>query len=260
MLKLFKQGDFEFVREGAGEPMILLHGLFGALSNWQSVVNYFADKGFEVFIPLLPIYEGDFRVKTTVESLADHVKKFTEELNLTNLHLVGNSLGGHIALIYTLKYQNQVKTITLTGSSGLFEAGMGSSFPKRKSREFIRERVEFTFYDPKTATLELVNEVFGIINNRIKALRVIKIAKNAQRTNLANELHKIKVPTCLIWGLNDNITPPYVAHEFHKLIPNSKLYFIDKCGHAPMMEQPEKFNNRLEQFLSLYNTHRELQL
>ena len=253
MLKLYKQGDFEFIREGKGEPMVLLHGLFGALSNWQSVVNYFSKKGFEVFIPLLPIYKGNFAVETTVESFADFVKDFADELKLNNLHLVGNSLGGHVALIFALKYQQQVKTITLTGSSGLFEAGMGSSFPKRKSKEFIRERVEFTFYDPKTATLELVNEVFDIINSRIKALRVIRIAKNAQRTNLANELHKIKVPVCLIWGLNDNITPPYVAHEFHKLLPNSKLFFIDKCGHAPMMERPEIFNKILEKFLSYHN-------
>ncbi len=252
MLKLHKEKGFEFVREGDGEPMVLLHGLFGALSNWKDIIKFFAPGGYSVYIPLLPIYQGDFKVGTNVEALADFVKDFTDALDLQKIHVVGNSLGGHIALIYALKYPENVETMCLTGSSGLFEAGMGSSFPKRQNREFIRQRVEFTFYSPETATEELVDEVFDIVNTREKAIRVIRIAKNAQRTNLADDLHKIKTPTCLIWGLNDNITPAYVAHEFHRLLPNSKLFFIDKCGHAPMMEHPDIFNSYLEQFLSEY--------
>jgi pimeloyl-ACP methyl ester carboxylesterase len=53
----------------------------------------------------------------------------------------------------------------------------------------------------------------------------------------------------LIWGKNDTVTPPFVAEEFHKLIPNSQLHFIDKCGHAPMMEVPGEFNDLLFTFL-----------
>jgi pimeloyl-ACP methyl ester carboxylesterase len=126
---------------------------------------------------------------------------------------------------------------------------MGGSYPKRGSYEYIQERVAYTFYDPKTATKELVDEVFETTKSIPKALRIVAIAKSAQRHNMADDIPNIKVPTLLIWGLNDTITPPYVGHEFDRLIPNTTLRFIDKCCHAPMMERPEEFNEILEKFL-----------
>lgn len=137
----------------------------------------------------------------------------------------------------------------LTGSSGLYENAMSDSFPKRGNYDFIKEKTEYTFYDPKTATKELVDEVFNTVTNREKALRVVSVAKSAIRNNLADQLHKIEVPTLLVWGLQDRITPIEVAKDFNSLIPNSELHFIDKCGHAPMMEKPDEFNAILEQFL-----------
>jgi pimeloyl-ACP methyl ester carboxylesterase len=99
------------------------------------------------------------------------------------------------------------------------------------------------------ATKELVDEVFEITNSRIKVIKIIALAKSAIRNNLGEELSQIKQPTCLIWGKNDTVTPPFVGEEFKKLIPNSELHFIDKCGHAPMMEVPKEFNIILEKFL-----------
>mgnify|MGYP000703356712 FL=1 len=98
----------------------------------------------------------------------------------------------------------------------------------------------------------MVDEVFEITNSRIKVIKIIALAKSAIRNNLGEELGQIKVPTLLIWGKNDNVTPPFVAEEFHKLIPNSELAFIDKCGHAPMMEVPNEFNDILEKFLKAH--------
>jgi pimeloyl-ACP methyl ester carboxylesterase len=239
--------NFQYIDEGKGEVLLLLHGLFGALSNWEHVVNEFS-KDFRVIIPLMPIYSMPRR-KASVDGLVDYIEMFVKEMHLKNLILLGNSLGGHVGLVYTLKFQENVKRLVLTGSSGLFENSMGGSFPKRGNQKYIKERVQYTFYDPKTATDELVNEVFEITNSIPKCLNIVAIAKAAQRHNLAGELHKIKVPTLLIWGLNDTITPPIVAHEFHKLIPNSQLAFIDKCCHAPMMERPEKFMSILSKFL-----------
>lgn len=113
----------------------------------------------------------------------------------------------------------------------------------------MRKKVELTFYDPKIATKELVDEVYNIVNNRLKALKIIALAKSAIRHNLGEELREITVPTCLIWGKNDTITPPMVAEEFRSLIPNAELHWIDKCGHAPMMEVPDEFNQILAGFL-----------
>ena len=111
------------------------------------------------------------------------------------------------------------------------------------------KKTELTFYDPAIATKELVDEVFEITRNRLKVIKIIALAKSAIRNNLGEELNSIQQPTLLVWGQNDTITPPFVAREFNRLIPNSELYFIDKCGHAPMMEQPAEFNVILEKFL-----------
>jgi len=241
-------GKFRFVEEGEGEPLILLHGLFGALSNFKDLVDYFK-RTHNVIIPMLPLYDLDL-LHTTVAGLAKHVAKFIDVKGLENVHLLGNSLGGHVGLVYTLKRQELVKTITLTGSSGLFENGMGETYPKRGDYEYIRKKTELTFYDPKTASKELVDEVYSIVNNRLKALKIIALARSAIKHNLGDELKDIKVPVCLIWGKNDTITPPMVAEEFQTLLPNSELHWIDKCGHAPMMEVPQEFNKILDDFLS----------
>ena len=242
---------FRFLEEGEGEPLVLLHGLFGALSNFENLVEYFRQHN-KVIVPILPLFELDI-LHSTVGGLAKFVHKFLEARDYKNVNLLGNSLGGHVALVHVLKHPERIKSLILTGSSGLFENGMGDSYPKRGDYEYIKAKTELTFYDPKTATKDLVDEVYGIVNNRIKAIKIISLAKSAIRNNLGEELNQIKQPTLLVWGNNDNITPPFVAREFNKLIPNSELHFIDKCGHAPMMEVPDEFNIILHKFLKKLN-------
>jgi len=244
-----KQLDkFKYLEEGEGEPLVLLHGLFGALSNFEHLVNYFSPN-YKVIVPLLPLFELDI-FHTTVSGLEKHVQKFIELKGYDNIHLLGNSLGGHVALMHVLKHPERIKSLILTGSSGLFENGMGDSYPKRGDYEFIKRKTQVTFYDPEMATKELVDEVFEITNNRLTVIKIIALAKSAIRSNLGEELNQIKQPTLLIWGNNDTITPPFVGKEFNRLILNSELYFIDKCGHAPMMEVPDEFNEILNRFLT----------
>ncbi len=242
-----EDGKYKFIEEGEGEVLMLLHGLFGALSNFKDLIEHFK-KTHKVVVPMLPLLDLDL-LHTSVGGLQKFLNKFIEHRKYDNIHLMGNSLGGHVALVHTLKKPEKIKTLILTGSSGLFENGMGDSYPKRGDKEYIRNKTALTFYNPALATDELVNEVFEITNNRLKVIKIIALAKSAIRNNLGEELSQIKQPTCLIWGNNDTITPPFVGEEFHKLIPNSELSFIDKCGHAPMMEVPVEFNQILEEFL-----------
>jgi 2-hydroxy-6-oxonona-2,4-dienedioate hydrolase len=197
----------------------------------------------------LPIVEMPLQ-NATLSGLTRYVKKFVEFKQLKNISVLGNSLGGHITLMYALDNINNVKSIILTGSSGLYEKSMGETFPRRGDYDFIKERTQYTFYDPKMATKELVDEVFEIVNNRSKAIRVISTAKSAIRNNLGKKLGKLTMPSLLIWGKEDKITPPFVGEEFHKLLPNSELHLMDRCGHAPMMERPEEFNIILNDFLA----------
>lgn len=246
-----KQVDkFRFIEEGEGEILLLLHGLFGAMSNFEHLIGYFS-KNFKVVVPILPLFDLDI-FHTSVGGLEKYVQKFIETRGYQHIHLLGNSLGGHVALVHVLKHPEHIKTLILTGSSGLFENGMGDSYPKRGDYEYIKKKTQLTFFDPAVATKELVDEVFEITNNRLKVIKIIALAKSAIRNNLGEELNQIKQPTLLIWGNNDTITPPFVGKEFNKLIPNSELHFIDKCGHAPMMEVPGEFNVILDGFLKKY--------
>lgn len=242
------EGGFEYVEVGNGPVMLVLHGLFGALSNFKDVLNKFK-ANYRVVIPIMPLYTLPV-LKTNVKNLAEHIHEFIQFKGFEKVNLLGNSLGGHVALVYASQHPEMVQSLTLTGSSGLYENSMGSSYPRKGNIDYVRERVEYTFYDPKTATDELVNECFAIVNDRMKTLKILSLAKSAIRHNMAEEIPKMHMPTCLIWGKQDNITPPEVGEEFHKLMPNSELFLLDKCGHAAMMEQPEEFNSIYDQWLS----------
>ena len=243
-----QDAKFKFIEEGNGETLMLLHGLFGALSNFQDLIEHFK-KSNQVVVPILPLLDL-YLLHTSVGGLQKFLQRFIEHRNYNRIHLMGNSLGGHVALVHILKNPERIQSLVLTGSSGLFENGMGDTYPKRGDKEYIRNKTALTFYDPRLATEELVNEVFEITNNRLKVIKIIALAKSAIRNNLGDELTEIKQPTCLIWGNNDTITPPFVGKEFNRLIPNSELHFIDKCGHAPMMEVPDEFNRILDGFLA----------
>jgi pimeloyl-ACP methyl ester carboxylesterase len=246
-LEIKQEQEFKYIEAGQGKVLLLLHGLFGALSNWESVLSYFSTH-YRVVIPILPIYEIPIK-QANLEGLTDFIQNFVQFKQLDSFTLIGNSLGGHLALLYTLANPHQVQKLVLTASSGLYEDTMGGSFIKRGNYEYIAERVAYTFYDPQIISKDYIDEIYQVTNDLSKAIRVVSIAKSAQRHNLSNKLPHIDTPTLLIWGLNDTITPPSVAHEFNALLPHSQLRFIDKCCHAPMMEHPAKFNEILHEFL-----------
>ena len=239
--KIFSKKNFRYVDEGKGTTIILLHGLMGSLSNFKACIEELPKKGFRIIMPLLPIYELPL-LKTSAGELSNFLNKFVSELNLTNFFLLGNSLGGHVGLIYSINFQEKLKGLILTGSSGLYENAIGGSFPKRGDYNYIKTKTEEVFYNPKCAEKSLVDEVYETVNDRKKLIKILAMAKSAIRHNMKKELPKITIPTCIIWGENDKVTPPEVANEFHNLISSSQLFWVKKCGHAAMMEHPEIFN------------------
>lgn len=245
---LKKEGKFTYAEAGEGRPLIILHGLMGALSNFDDTFNHFSKKGYKVLIPELPLYTLPI-IKTNVKNLAKFLHKFIEHKELKDVVLLGNSLGGHIALYYLKHYPEDVKALVLTGSSGLYENSMGNNYPRRGDKEFVRKKAQEVFYDKSIATNELVDQIYDLINDRNTLIKTLAIAKSAVRHNMAKDLPNMEQPTCLIWGKNDTVTPPEVAEDFNKLLPNSDLFWIDKCGHAAMMEHPEEFNELLESWL-----------
>lgn len=245
---LKKEKKYSYIEAGEGTPIIVLHGLMGGLSNFNEVISHFSQKGYKVLVPELPIYTMSL-LKTNVKSFAKYLHDFIEHKGYEEVILLGNSLGGHIGLYHTKQYPKKVKALIITGSSGLYESAMGGSYPKRSDYEVIKKKAQDVFYDPAVATKEIVDEVYETVNDRNKLIKTLAIAKSAIRHNMAKDLPKMTLPTCIIWGTNDSVTPPEVAVEFDSLLPDSELFWIDKCGHAAMMEHPEEFNQILDAWL-----------
>lgn len=243
-----EEGSFRYLEtEGEGDVLLLLHGLFGALSNFEGIISHFA-KSHRVVVPMLPIFELPIR-QVSVSGLVDHVSEFVKFKGYDQVNVLGNSLGGHISILFALDNPSKTNSIILTGSSGLFENSLGSTFPKRGDYDFIKKKTQDIFYDPAVATKELIDEVYDIVNDRNKAIRIVATAKSAVRHNLSDKLHLIKAPTLLVWGDQDSVTPLFVGEKFNELIENSRLVIIEKSGHAPMMERKEQFNAVLGDFL-----------
>lgn len=250
MNQIVQDADFRYVEAGEGQPIIILHGLMGGLSNFEGVLDYFPPKGYKVIIPELPVYTLPV-LKTSVKSLSEFLHDFIIHKGLKEVILLGNSLGGHVGLLYTKNHPEYVKGLVLTGSSGLYENNMGDGYPKRGDYDYIKKKSEDVFYDPKIATKEIVDEVYESVNDRNKLVRTLALAKSAIRHNMSKELPKMNTPTAIIWGAEDRVTPPNVAEEFNELLPDSNLYWIKKCGHAPMMEHPDQFNQILKNWFDL---------
>ena len=247
--RIIKEGKFRYIEIGEGTPIIILHGLMGGLSNFQGVSEHFPEKGYKILIPELPIYEKPLP-KTNVKHFAKFLEKFIKFKGLSDVILLGNSLGGHIGLLHTKLYPETVKALVITGSSGLYESAMGDGYPRRGDYEFIKKKAQEVFYDPAVATKEIVDEVFATVNDRVKLIKTLAIAKSAIRHNMSKDLAKMQTPTCIIWGEDDTVTPPDVAELFDELLPDSDLFWIKKCGHAPMMEHPDEFNQVLDSWLT----------
>lgn len=249
-LKVTSSGAYNYVDEGPvdGPPVILLHGMLGEIENWERAAVYLASNGYRVFIPLLPVYDLPIR-ETSVSGLVRYVRGFVDTLGLANVVVAGNSLGGHVALLYTLVYPADVGALVLSGASGIYELELGSSTPRRRDRNFIRERAALTFHDPVHATDEIVDSMYDLLGDRSRVARLIKMARSAKEETVTDRLSQIAQPTLLVWGMNDRITPPDVAHQFKSHMPAAELEFLDECGHAPMVEHPGDFNRLMLGFL-----------
>lgn len=245
-----KHDGYEYLESGGNSdsyPLVLLHGLMGALSNFHGIIDHFSEKR-NVVVPLLPIFTIPLK-DLDLDGLVDYIDRFVKYKNYEKVVIMGNSLGGHLCQLYALKRPELVHKMILTGSSGLFENAMGNSFPKRGSKDYIRKKTEMVFFDPAVATDELVDEVYDTVSDLGKCIRIVKTAKSAVRHNLEDRLHEIKTDTLLVWGRQDEVTPLWVGEKFNELLPNSELVIFENCGHAPMMEHPKEFNQHLDRFL-----------
>lgn len=252
-LKQESEPEFKTVEMGTkGPEMVLLHGLFGALSNWDTVQPLMARyaKPIALSFPLLTAHRSEVKVK----SLALYTEYFLRTRKIHPTTLCGNSLGGHVALRLYLAAPELVDCLVLTATSGLYEHSV-DALPVRPGREFVLEHMGKVFHNEKFVTEEAVSEIVNILSERTNVLNLIHAARSAKKDNLKDVLCQVKAPTLLLWGEDDHVTTMEVAEMFHKLIPNSTLVTVKKCGHAPMIEHPEWFSEEVEKFLRKHSRH-----
>ena len=248
-----QEPTFKTVEMGTkGPEMVLIHGLFGALSNWDTVQPLMAEysKPIALSLPLLNAHRSEVKVK----ALALYTEYLIRNRGFAPVTLCGNSLGGHVALRLCLAAPQLVDCLILTATSGLYEHSV-DSLPIRPGKEFVEEHMSKVFFNQEFVTPEAVNEIVTILEDRTRVLNLIHAARSAKKDNLKDLLGQIKVPTLLLWGEDDQVTTMEVAEMFHKLIPNSQLVTIKKCGHAPMIEHPEWFSEEVRMFLEKHSRH-----
>lgn len=242
-----------YLEIGSGPvPVVLLHGLFGSPENWRSIMDDLAEH-YRFLALQLPIDHNGRRCHKqfrSLDQLTDHVEHFFDALGLRHAVLCGNSLGGQVALDFCLRRPECVDRLIITGSAGLFERNLSGGRALQLGHSLIREQACEIFYDPIHVTEELVDTLYHTLSDRSYRRFLVRVAKATRDRHMRDELAKVGVPTWIIWGRNDTITPPFVAEQFCAGIRNARLAFIDECGHAPPIEQPKEFARLLHSFLA----------
>jgi pimeloyl-ACP methyl ester carboxylesterase len=225
------------------------------MDHWDAQLEALGDVCRPIALAL-PIFDRALE-RASIEALAAHVAGFLDALGIPQAVVGGNSLGGHVALEMALRYPDRVSGLALTGSSGLFERGYTRGVPHRPTREYVRARMQEVVFDPALVTDAWVEAVRAVVTERATALRVVRFAQAAKRHSLEDRLSEVRAPALLVWGRDDRITPPEVAHRFARLLPDVELHVLPACGHAPMLERPEAFNAVVANWLEGTRSRRE---
>ncbi len=240
---------FRLMRGGGGAPLLVLHGASGA--NWLPFMDRLAQK-FDVIAPENPGF-GESETPDWLDNIHDlayfHLDLLTE-LKLRGVHLVGLSLGGWIAAEMAVRSTERLASLTLAGAAGLHVPGVAQMDAFLLTEE---QRLRNFFYDQSKAE-ELLGRVIRpeledtVLKNRATVAKLTWQPRSYD-PHLAKWLHRIDVPTLLIWGDHDRMFPKEHAESFRQAIPGAKAVIVPQCGHVPQIEKPDVFAAEIEAFL-----------
>lgn len=239
-----------FARGGKGVPLIYLHGTDG-LAEWPAILDTLSQR-FEVIAPDHPGF-GTSEIPAWIDDISDVAYLYLdaiEALGLSTVHVVGQSLGGWIALEMAVRSTTRLRSLTLISAAGIHVKGVP------KADIFMidpEEQARLAYADPRlgeaAATRAAADKYQDVaILNRIASAR-FGWQPRFFNPRLARWLHRVNVPTHVIWGEGDRIIPPAYADAFHHLIPGSTLTMIANAGHLPHIERAGAVAEAMQTFL-----------
>jgi pimeloyl-ACP methyl ester carboxylesterase len=243
--------NIRLMRGGSGPPLLVLHGSSGA-GAWLPFMRLLAKK-FDMIVPEHPGFgESDMPDwLDTIHDLAYFYLDVLDSLELDALHLVGVSLGGWIAAELAIRNTRRLRSLTLVGAAGLHVPGIAQIDPFLLTDE---QRIRAFFHDQSVAD-ETVQRLLRpeledvTMKNRIATAK-LSWQPRGYDPHLAKWLHRIDVPTLLVWGADDRLFPQEHAFAYQQLIPGSKAVIVPECGHMPHIEKPAVFVAQLERFIA----------
>lgn len=241
--------DIRIDRAGSGAPIVILNGLLGLNEHWFPLLPTLAKRN-QVFLIQPPLLEMK-GPGCTVDGVTRLIAGVLETLIDRPALVVGNSLGGHVALKLALEGHPLVRALALVGSSGLFERGFEKGVEHSPSQGWLEKKIGDLFFDRSRMIPGMVAAAHAELSRRSAARALVKLGRSAKNDHLGERIAGLTTPTLLAWGRNDVVTPPEVAEEFHALLPNSRLVWLDRCGHAPQIERPDELAAAISQYAAV---------
>jgi pimeloyl-ACP methyl ester carboxylesterase len=238
------------MRGGNGAPLLFLHG-GGGIGIWLPCLTRLA-KRFDVIVPEHPGFGASDTPPwlDTIGDLASFYLEFLDHFDLHGVHLVGSSLGGWVAAELAVRNSNRLASLTLIGAAGIHVEGVPQVDTFLSNEE---QRVRDLFHDQDLAEAviaggERPEAQDAALKNRTITAK-LSWQPRSHDPNLRKWLHRIRVPTLLIWGAEDRLFPPPYAYAYRELIPGAKVVVLPDCGHLPHVEKGDEFADALEAFL-----------
>jgi pimeloyl-ACP methyl ester carboxylesterase len=239
------------MRGGSGRPLLFLHGAGGA-GTWLPFLSRLASK-FDVLVPEHPGF-GESDTPPWLDNVADLANfylDFLAQLDLQGVHLVGHSLGGWIAADLAVRNSTRLASLTLVAAGGIHVKGVAQVDTFLSNDE---QRVRDLFHDQKLAEAAMATALRAeaedvALKNRMTTAKLTWHPRSHD-PNLRKWLHRIDVPTLVIWGDHDRLFPKEYAAAYQQLIAGAKSAIIPDCGHVPQVEQESAFTAALEAFIA----------
>ncbi len=245
-----------YQEKGTGTPLVLIHGYVSSTYSWKDVIEPLSQKYRVIAIDLKGFGftekpDGDYSRRTQ----AIIVGHLLEQLNIEKAWICGNSMGGETAINVALQFPNRVAGLVLIDAAGISVSGSASLVPwylripvvnrgltavALTSDKLVREGLEKSFYDDTKITPDRIAYYHRPLQTLGGQLAAMRARAQLGENPVEPELGKISVPTLLIWGANDELIPVEAGRKLNSLIRDSKLVIIEKCGHVPQEELPER--------------------